>query len=143
MKSFIVYDSEGRILKTGHCQEEDFDLQASGSESIIEGEADFLTQYIVDGAVVDLPKKPAGEYKFDYVTKAWEFDSAAAEAKALAKRNQVLKDGPDRVNLMWWASMSPADQTAVTEYRQALLDITQQPGYPMEITWPDLPDVFK
>lgn len=139
MKSFIVYDADGKILRTGHCQEEDFLLQAEAYEFIIEGEADFLTQYIVDGAVVGLPKKPVGEYKFNYKSHEWEFDDSTAIRNALARRNQLLSTGPDRISPMWWNTMSPELQQAWSDYRQALLDITAQPGYPQDIIWPVKP----
>ena len=139
MKNYIVYDDEGRILKTGYCPDIDFTLQVQGTEKIIEGIANPTTQYIDNNTVVDMPPKPNGEYKFNYVTKAWEFDRATAEAKALTKRNQLLKEGPDRISPLWWNSMTPLQQQEWEYYRQALLDITGQADYPEFIVWPIKP----
>lgn len=37
----------------------------------------------------------------------------------------------------------PKDLEEVKAYRQALRDITKQSGFPKEVTWPELPSVFK
>lgn len=139
MKSFIVYNTEGRILRTGTCLDGDLLYQNGPDEFVIEGTANFETQYIDNNTVVDMPSKPNGEYKFNYVTKTWEFDRATAETKALAKRNQLLKEGPDRISPLWWNSMTPLQQQEWEYYRQALLDITGQADYPEFIVWPIKP----
>ena len=37
----------------------------------------------------------------------------------------------------------PKDLEEVKTYRQALRDITKQSGFPKDVTWPELPSVFK
>lgn len=37
----------------------------------------------------------------------------------------------------------PKDLEEVKTYRQALRDITKQSGFPKEVTWPEVPSVFK
>ena len=37
----------------------------------------------------------------------------------------------------------PKDLEEVKTYRQSLRDITKQSGFPKEVTWPELPSVFK
>lgn len=139
MKNFIIYDGQGRILRTGHCSDDDLLRQVNASEFLIEGEADFSSQYIVDGAVVDLPPKPAGDYAFNYASRQWEFDDATAIKKALSRRDQLLRDGPDRISPIWWLSMTAEQQQAWAQYRQDLLDVPQQPGFPADIMWPIAP----
>lgn len=144
MIAYTIYnESTGEIIVTGSAlAERDVSWMAGdGQKCIFESSGTF--QYVSDGAIVSMPPKPSDDHRFDYTTKTWVIDTQGATARALAKRNQLLADGPDRVNPMWWSSMSAADQTAVTEYRQALLDITNQPGYPMDIEWPEIPSVFK
>lgn len=143
MIPFIVYLSNGKIIRGGTCQKETIDNQAGDNEFVIESDADVNKHWIVDGAVQSLPLKPGDDYEFDYGSGQWIPNVHRIELQARFKRDRLLKDGPDRINPIWWASMSATDQAAVTEYRQALLDITQQLGYPMEITWPDLPEVFR
>ena len=143
MKSYIIYESNGRIVRTGRCIDSDFDLQAQADELILEGEAAFDNDYVENGTIKPLPKKPDGEYVFDYQTKSWVLDEAATIRAVYGKRDQLLRNGPDRINPMWWSAMSQEDQDAVAIYRQALLDITNQTGYPMNIEWPDIPLVLK
>lgn len=42
-------------------------------------------------------------------------------------------------NPLRWASLSTAQQTELADYRQALLDVPQQPGFPNTISWPTKP----
>jgi|GEM_PF-3283854 len=41
---------------------------------------------------------------------------------------------PDR-----WGGYSENEQAAITSYREALRDLPAQPGWPRNITWPELP----
>jgi hypothetical protein len=142
MKPFIVFKENGQILRSGNCSDDDFIHQAGDGELLIEGIANPVTQYISDGDVMDMPTKPDSNHVFDYSTKEWVADLNKAAAAAIEKRNQFLASGPDRVNPMWWASMSTEEQAEVSEYRQALLNITDQAGYPLQIDWPPPPAVF-
>lgn len=54
MKNYIVYNKEGKILKTGTCTDDSLHLKAQEGEFIIEGEADDRYQRVVDGKVVDI-----------------------------------------------------------------------------------------
>ena len=55
MKSFIIYNALGEILRTGRCPDEDLQLQAGSDESVMEGIADDSLHIIVDEMVVDKP----------------------------------------------------------------------------------------
>lgn len=46
MKTYIVYDKDGRILRTGICPDHMSALQASGNEFVMEGSANDVTQKI-------------------------------------------------------------------------------------------------
>lgn len=57
MKHFIVYLSNGVIVRKGACSPGDFDLQAADGESIVEGDvADTHNYRIIDGVVVHDPR---------------------------------------------------------------------------------------
>lgn len=138
MKHFVIYQTDGRVLRYGTCMDETFNMQAQGGESIIE--AEFTgNQYVENGALVNMPEQPSDDYVFDYETKAWMLDLQIAAAKVYAKRDQLLRDGPDRISPMWWASMTAAQQQEWTDYRQALLDVPQQPGFPTDVVYPVAP----
>ena len=56
-----------------------------------------------------------------------------------AWRDQVLLTTSDRINPMRWEEMSEEQKQAQRTYRQGLLDLPQQAGFPWEVIWPDAP----
>lgn len=134
MKHFVVYSGNGRIIRYGLCQDETFDMQANDGEFILEAET-IGNQYVDHGALVDMPPQPSSDYSFDYDTKEWTPDVFAATQKAYAKRTELLNTYVDRINPIWWAAMSPEEQQAYVDYRQHLLDVPEQAGFPFEIDW--------
>jgi hypothetical protein len=69
-----------------------------------------------------------------------ELDAQAAEA-VRAQRNWLLANEVDPIvsNPLRWADMTAEEQNAWTAYRTALLNITDQAGFPHNITWPTKP----
>lgn len=57
-----------------------------------------------------------------------------------ATRDDLLKSDVDPINAVRWNAMTAEQQTAWTTYRQALLDVPQQTGFPNTITWPTKPE---
>lgn len=55
MKNFIVHNKQGKILRTGSCQEKDFKLQGAcyADEFVMEGIANDMTQKIVNGQIIN------------------------------------------------------------------------------------------
>jgi hypothetical protein len=61
-------------------------------------------------------------------------------ANARSQRDTLLQEVDSIVgNPLRWASFSQTQQTACADYRQALLDVPQQPGFPNTINWPTKP----
>ena len=54
-------------------------------------------------------------------------------------RNELLKF-VDRVNPIWYSTLTDAQISELKTYRQSLLDITLQTGYPTDIYWPEKPN---
>jgi hypothetical protein len=99
-----------------------------------------------------IPVQPTNPPSFDQIaenclrvlTETWlvspatsdEIASRTAEAAAnvRAQRNQLLAECD-------WTQLpdAPVDATAWSLYRQALRDITKQPGFPTSVTWPVKP----
>ena len=73
--------------------------------------------------------------------KLSEYNNSTQTVEALSKRKQLLENNVDVyvMNALRWADLTEAQQTDITNYRRALLDITDQEGYPATITWPELP----
>lgn len=59
--------------------------------------------------------------------------------RARAKRDTLLKEVVDAVNPMRWEALTETEKQAWRIYRQALLDVPQQEGFPTSITWPIQP----
>jgi hypothetical protein len=57
-----------------------------------------------------------------------------------AQREQLLNQLDSVIsNPLRWAAMTTEQQAAWATYRQALLDVPQQAGFPDNITWPTSP----
>ena len=114
MTSFIVYDTNGDILRTGTCVDSDLDLQAGDGEFVIEGKADDELHTIVDGKVVDKPPPPAPT-NTELNTKFL--------AEIRARRNNLLARSdftqlPD-------SPLSDEQKAKYKTYRQELRDLPQ------------------
>jgi len=57
-------------------------------------------------------------------------------------RDTKLKNNVDPIvsNALRWSELTEEKKTAWTEYRRALLDITNQSGFPQNVTWPTCPE---
>ena len=60
-----------------------------------------------------------------------ELESIVYSTQVRTKRNKLLASSD-------WTQVAdaPVDQSAWATYRQALRDITEQNGFPNEVTWP-------
>ena len=93
---------------------------------------------VVGGKVVPLPSRPDGFVTFDYARGAWVPDDAAAAAHVRAERQARLAASD------WTqAPDAPTDKAAWAAYRQALREITRQPGFPHSVIWPTIPERSK
>lgn len=64
----------------------------------------------------------------------------AAEVRAERDRRLVQEVDPIAGNALRWAALTDAQRQAWAEYRQALLDVPQQAGFPYNVTWPAKPE---
>lgn len=70
-----------------------------------------------------------------YTELAW-----ASAAAVRATRDSLLVKHVDRFNAIRFESLNGAKQKAWIEYRQALLNVPQQEGFPFDISWPTPPE---
>lgn len=93
----------------------------------------------------DLPARPAGPgYRLNSMSLVWEPppDSVLFSAAASAvrdERNRLLAQSDWTQGKDATARISKAQQAAWAVYRQALCDLTDQPGFPHSVQWPDRP----
>lgn len=66
-----------------------------------------------------------------------EFEVQFSTARARDKRDALLQDLDTIVsNPLRWNEFTEAEQQDIALYRQALLDVPQQEGFPDDIDWP-------
>jgi hypothetical protein len=63
------------------------------------------------------------------------------EKQERSRRDKYLLIHVDIMNAVRWESLTQQQKDDVIAYRQALLDVPQQPGFPTNITWPTLPEL--
>lgn len=64
---------------------------------------------------------------------------AQKEVEVRAQRDRMLVDDVDLINGVRWSAMSPEVQQMWSMYRQALLNVPEQSGFPFNVVWPELP----
>jgi hypothetical protein len=145
MSSFTIFRvADGRIRALVTCPEKAIRQQIGDGEEAIEGhpsEAGCLyVRLTVEGWEFDdgrLPDPPEGEgAQWDESTLKWSTRPQRAE-EARARRQNALAASdwtqmPD-------VEMSAAQAAAWRAYRKALRDVTDQPGFPDSIQWPETP----
>lgn len=63
-----------------------------------------------------------------------------AQASAMrSERDRKLREECDCINPMWWQDMTDDQKLGMKAYRQALLDVPSQPGFPFSVDWPVKP----
>ena len=72
------------------------------------------------------------------VAETPQLDLDALAITQRQQRDQLLSQ-VDRVNPIWYGSLTNQQQSELAQYRQCLLDVPQQPGWPESVTWPRVP----
>ena len=77
-----------------------------------------------------------------YVAPTQEELDAETSAQVRVERNKILVTVVDPLvsNPLRWADLTSVKQTEWSTYRQELLDVPQQVGFPNTITWPVKPE---
>lgn len=97
--------------------------------------------YWDNGNIIPIPNKPLNgfnEYVFDYSTKTWQLDTKATVRIIRSMRDNSLGD-IDKINPVWYNTLTDQQKTELQQYRQALLDVPQQAGFPSNVNWPIKP----
>jgi len=69
-----------------------------------------------------------------------ELDAAAAAQVRAERDNRLTEVDAIAGNALRWSDLTSAKQAEWSTYRQALLDVPQQAGFPYDITWPTKPE---
>ena len=94
-----------------------------------------------DGTV-EVPLQPSNLHTWSgsaWVSPSQDQVDAAQAAVIRATRDNILASIVDPIvsNPLRWADMTAEQQAAWAAYRQALLDISQQSGFPHNVIWPN------
>lgn len=143
--NYTVYNSNtGEIQYVFSSNDADMVELNLSNRSYIPGDYNSRDYYIVDGSVVSKPEEPSVVgliHQFDYATKTWIVNVAKSSTASRQYRDQQLAL-VDRVNPVWYNSLTVEQQSELATYRQALLDVPQQPGFPTQVIWPAKPTWF-
>lgn len=147
MKNFAVYNSDGKILRSGTCQDCDLELQCKDGEFLYLGKIANQKCYIENGKPVSLPDKPSDTHVFDYNSKIW-VDSLTENEKKVAAMSKVRVLRNKKIQTSDWTQMpdSPLTEAQRAEwaaYRQALRDVPQNNANATsldEVQWPLKPE---
>lgn len=139
--NYTIYDpTTGQILSVVQTADTDLANLNLQDQTWIEGFYNGNDYYIDNGLPIQMPAKPqdGSAYIFDWSTKAWIINIDQTANNARNQRNNLLSI-VDRVNPVWYASLSQEQQQALAAYRQQLLDVPQQSGFPSTVEWPAKP----
>ena len=98
------------------------------------------TDMTIDNNVLLAAMASAGDVAAYVPPTQAELDEAAAQA-VRDERDMKLATEVDPIagNALRWAAISAEEQAAWTAYRQALLDVPEQAGFPHDVIWPVKP----
>ena len=88
--------------------------------------------YVEDGWAYTVKVEPLTEE--DLLQK-----NASLASEIRYRRNLLLQDTVDKLNPLRWETFTEEKKQQWRDYRQALLDIPEQPGFPKEVVWPEQP----
>lgn len=109
------------------------DAQGNGGYNVVPKEVDPHNAYTLEEVRTYLLDKPEMLLDLEVI----EMERLTREARA--RRDTLLKETVDSVNPMRWEALSDDQKDAWRAYRQALLDVPQQEGFPTNIIWPTIP----
>lgn len=139
---YTIYNpTTGAIERTFTCSSAEKAAENLEGLTYIEGNYDARKYYIVNEQPVEKAADPSTnthKYLFNDTTKQWELDVAVTE-KLIRKQRTIYLSLVDKINPIWWSSLTAEQQLEVAQFRQALLDISAQANFPEEVVWPSVP----
>jgi hypothetical protein len=93
----------------------------------------------VDGVRIQMT--PQEDAEVQVREAAWEAEADVRKAEEVRNERDAFLTEVDAVagNALRWAALDADTQAAWATYRQALLDVPQQSGFPNSVAWPQEP----
>ena len=105
---------------------------------------EYLFKHPTEDNIIIVPQRPC--YCHNWINNEWILDQTLKESEQSkfirSDRDAKLKLEVDPIvsNSLRWAEMTSEKQTEWAAYRTALLNLPEQEGFPLNITWPTKPD---
>lgn len=96
-------------------------------------------KHYVDGVLQDMSEADIA-WATEQAAKIASQNLANKQRAVRDKRDELLRSNVDSLNPIRWAALTDAQKTAFGVYRQELLDVPQQAGFPNNVTWPTKPE---
>jgi hypothetical protein len=108
-------------------------------------ELESIEQYTTVNPDEVLAVDHTGEIGWTWNSSEWQTTTTVVTTERLIekirlKRDRLLRLEIDSMNPIRWQTMSQVQKNNWSMYRQHLLDVPQQPGFPTNIVWPVNPD---
>ena len=102
----------------------------------VDGDVQISPARIYQWGVEDIPEPSEAELEAWVAEHSPAYFEHEAAYQVRLKRDRLLAES----DVLWMrAQESGQDTTALSAYRQALRDVPQQPGFPHDIDWPEMP----
>ena len=125
---------QGHILKRSDTDYIiDCDIQGNGGYNVVPKTVDPCNAYTIEDVEAYIIEHP------EMLLDSEAIDTAQLISQAKRQRDSLLKGVVDSMNPMRWETLTEVQKQSWRDYRQALLDIPQQVGYPADIIWPIAP----
>lgn len=92
----------------------------------------------IDGALEEIPVSPGPGYEFDPTVRNWVPNAEKQAAQVRAKRDAMIAASDWVVARCYEVGVAVPEEWRL--YRTALRDITEQAGFPANVTWPTAPE---
>lgn len=108
------------------------------------GMADYAPVQWVDPPEIDHRRQRLSEGKPTQISGAWKMRWVVSQIPDSEEAARVREERDERLAECNWtqledAPLTTAQKAAWADYRQALRDITEQPGFPWDVVWPTQP----
>ena len=114
----------------------------NNNEYIVQVFGNSFVEALPEGAI-EVTERPSPWY--DYSNGSWVENTdrkdtmVSAEVRSNRDYKLLTEVDPIAGNALRWAALSTAQQQDLASYREMLLNVPQQAGFPHSVTWPTKP----
>lgn len=135
MIQYVTYVlSTGEIRSFSRATSFPSTLPAGEAALVVTGPCDPENSFVKNGVITPYPcERPSVFHRWS--GSEWFIPIEIAVGRTRAQRDELLQSSD-------WTQLPDVPletKTAWATYRQALRDVTDQPGFPLDITWPEPP----